>query len=73
MSFTGSVLARLLALFVDDGPFAFAIVCWLFGGWVCVHALHFPAAAEAIVLPLGLAFLLIDSIRKAVRSPGSRS
>jgi hypothetical protein len=67
MEVISKMLRELLALFVDDGAFALAILAWLAGGWACIELLKFPPSNEAILLFIGLSYLLADSVLRAAR------
>jgi hypothetical protein len=59
------VAERLFGLFVGDSAFAASILSWLAGGWICIATMHFPPSAEALLLFIGIAYLLTDSVRRA--------
>lgn len=58
---------ELVGLFVDDGSLALAILAWLLGGYLCVHALAVPPVIEGLLLAAGLAFLLAENVDRTVR------
>jgi hypothetical protein len=63
-----TILHEILGLFVDDGSFALAILRWLALVWFLVRPLQLPAAG-GIVLFLGLAAILVESVTRFARKP----
>ncbi len=63
-----TILHEILGLFVDDGSFALAILLWLALVWFLVRLLQLPAAG-GIVLFLGLAAILVESVTRFARKP----
>jgi hypothetical protein len=63
-----TILHEILGLFVDDGSFALAILLWLALVWFLVRPLQLPAAG-GIVLFLGLAAILVESVTRFARKP----
>jgi hypothetical protein len=61
-----SILREIVSLFVDDGSFALAIVAWVFAGALCVR-LHVDPVFEAVLLFLGLAVILAESVWRSAR------
>lgn len=65
-----TILHEVLGLFVDDGSFAFAILLWLALVGVLVRPLHLLIAG-GIVLFLGLATILVESVARFARQSRS--
>jgi hypothetical protein len=64
---------ELIALFIDDGSFALAILAWVCGGAICIRYGLDPAF-EGILLFCGLAVLLVENVWRTMkehRSPQS--
>jgi hypothetical protein len=58
----------VVALFIDDGSFAAAILAWLAGGLICIHLIGVPPAVEALVLASGLLLLLAENVDRTARA-----
>ncbi len=67
MAWLRTTAAEVLGLFVDDGPFAAAILIWIGAAWLVLPRLGLPGAAQAPILFAGLASLLMGSALRAVR------
>jgi hypothetical protein len=65
------VLSELLALFVDDGSLALAVLAWAVGGAVCLHAHLLSPAPEAVLLAVGIAALLAENIGRTASAYAS--
>lgn len=70
MSWLASGLKQLYGLFVDDGWLSLAVCIWLLVAWFVLPHLVASASARPIVLFIGLALLLADSVRRGVLSEG---
>ena len=64
------IFRDILGLFVDDGSFALAILLWLGLVSLLVRALQLPFAG-GMILFLGLAAILIESVTRFARRPPS--
>jgi hypothetical protein len=63
-----AALSQVLALFVDDGHFALAIVVWIAATYFIGANLLIPAPWDGILLFVGFATILLEStIRRARR------
>ena len=60
--------SELIGLFVDDGMFAAAIVLWVVLIGVAANAMSVPAYWRGILLVVGLAVILIESVSRRARS-----
>ena len=58
---------EVLALFVDDGSLAAAIMAWLVGGALCLRLFHVPPEAEALLLAIGFGLLLAENVDRSAR------
>jgi hypothetical protein len=58
---------EILALFVDDGRFAVAILAWLLLVWLAVSRLGLGAGWAAAGLFIGLAAILMESVARRAR------
>ena len=68
MNWIKTIFREVFGLFVDDAPFAFAILIWLAViYWVAPHV-HIPARATCIILYAGLAFILSESALRYART-----
>lgn len=63
-----TVLREIVGLFVDDGSFALAILLWLALVWFLIRPLQLPWAG-GIILFLGLAAILVESVARFARKP----
>jgi uncharacterized membrane protein len=64
MSWLASGLKQLYGLFVDDGALSLAICVWVLIVWFVLPLIVASATTRPIVLFIGLAVLLIDSVRR---------
>jgi hypothetical protein len=64
MSWLASGLKQVYGLFVDDGWLSLAICVWLLIAWFALPHLVTSPSARSIVLFVGLAVLLADSVRR---------
>ncbi len=62
-----TVLGELLGLFLDDGKLAGAILVWLLAAYGLLPRLGVSSGVAAIVLPLGLAAILLASALNQAR------
>jgi hypothetical protein len=67
MQWLKTIFRELLAVFVDDGSFAAAILVWLALLWLLARAPYVPATWNGWVLFAGLAILLIESALRRSR------
>jgi hypothetical protein len=72
MTWLKNIWCELLALFVDDGSFAAAIIAWLGGGTLCLRFFDMSPVVESFLLPIGFAFLLLENIERSARDAGRR-
>ncbi len=70
MQWIKTIFREVFGLFVDDGSFALAILAWLLFIWLLLRRLQMPIAG-GILLFLGLAALLIESVARFSRSAAS--
>jgi hypothetical protein len=68
MSWLKSIGAELVALFVDDGSYALAIVVWLLAAWLLLPRLHLAPAVGSVIFFAGLVFILLESVTRRARS-----
>jgi hypothetical protein len=68
MSWLKSIGTELVALFVDDGSYALAIVVWLLAAWLLLPRLHLAQAAGSAIFFAGLVFILLESVTRRARS-----
>ena len=67
MNWLRNILREIYSLFVDDVTFALAILLWLaINRWVMPH-LNIPARISGILLFVGLAFILVESVARYSR------
>ncbi len=66
-----TVLSELLALFVDDGSLALAVLAWAVGGAIGLHTYLLDPALEAVLLAVGIAALLTENIGRTARAYAS--
>jgi uncharacterized membrane protein len=57
--------SELLGLFVDDGRLAFAVLAWLGIAWLLFVRYSLVPALAPILLFVGLALILIESVLRA--------
>jgi hypothetical protein len=67
MNWLRAVVREILGLFVDDGSFAIAILAWLGLCWLALPRL--PSAVGGLLLFLGLALILLESVLRRARKP----
>lgn len=68
MSWLASGLKQVFGLFVDDGWLSLAVCIWLLMAWFVLPHFVTNASARPIILFIGLALLLADSVRRALPS-----
>jgi hypothetical protein len=73
MRWIGTALRELIALFVDDGSCAAALLAWLAGAVICLRFLELAPAAEGIILALGFACVLAENVERTARAAGRRT
>ena len=66
MAWLRTTAVEVLGLFVDDGPFAAAILVWVALAWLVLPRVGLPGAAQGPILFGGLASLLIGSALHAI-------
>jgi hypothetical protein len=64
MTWLASGLKQIYGLFVDDGALSLAICVWLLIAWFVLPRIVAGDTARPIVLFIGLAALLVDSVRR---------
>jgi hypothetical protein len=64
MTWLASGLKQVYGLFVDDGLLSLAICVWLLIAWFVLPHLVTNESVRPIVLFVGLAVLLADSVRR---------
>jgi hypothetical protein len=67
MNWTKTILREVWGLFVDDGNFALAIAVWLAMAGLALPALAPAAGWAGIVLFLGLALILLESVHRRAK------
>ena len=70
MTWLASALRQVYGLFVDDGALSLAICIWLLIAWFALPYVVASESGRSIVLFIGLAVLLADSVRRG--SAGAR-
>jgi hypothetical protein len=69
VSLLKTALGELLGLFMDDRRLAGAILVWLLAAYFLLPRLGLSSSVAAIVLPLGLAAILLGSALIQARAP----
>jgi hypothetical protein len=64
MTWLISGLKQIYGLFVDDGALSLAICIWLLVVWFVLPHIVGSASVRPIVMFVGLAVLLVDSVRR---------
>lgn len=64
MTWLVSGLKQVYGLFVDDGALSLAICVWVLIVWFVLPHIVASATTRPIVLFIGLAVLLVDSVRR---------
>jgi hypothetical protein len=67
MSGKGSVWRKFFTMFVDDRNFALAIVTWIFAYWLLVPTWVASPLWQGVILFVGLAAILLDSVLRHAR------
>lgn len=67
MNWTKATLREIYGLFVDGGRFALAVVIWLAIAWFALPGLAQGRSWASILLFLGLAVILIESVGRRAR------
>ncbi|HXM17760.1 MAG TPA: hypothetical protein VN934_03010 [Candidatus Tumulicola sp.] len=70
MTWLASGLKQVYGLFVDDGWLSLAVCIWLLIAWFVLPHFVTSASTRPIVLFVGLALLLADSVRRGVLPHG---
>jgi hypothetical protein len=70
MTWLTSGLKQIYGLFVDDGALSAAICVWLLIVWFALPHVVANTSVRPIVLFIGLAALLLDSVRRGATSSG---
>jgi hypothetical protein len=68
MKLLTSVASELWGLFVDDGSFVFAVIAWILGGVICLRCRLLDPKAEAVLLSIGLAVILVENVQRSARA-----
>lgn len=63
-----TVWSELIGLFVDDGALAVAVLIWLAAAWLVLPRLPLPPAVAPILLFVGVAAILLESVLRHARS-----
>ena len=66
MTWLTSGLKQIYGLFVDDGALSLAICVWVLVVWFVLPHIVASASVRPIVLFIGLAVLLVDSVRRGI-------
>ena len=66
MNWIRTISKEVFGLFVDDGTLAVAILAWLAVVWFLLRQMRLPVAG-GIVLSIGLAAILIESVTRFAR------
>jgi hypothetical protein len=72
MGFLKTIFRETVGLFVDDGSFALAIVVWIAFVKVILPRFAFAARWHGIILFVGLALILVESVLRFARRDGTR-
>lgn len=72
MNVLKSILAELLALFVDDGRFVLTIITWVVGCALCLRGQFFSPVWAAVLLAVGVILLMAENVRRTARVLTSR-
>jgi hypothetical protein len=72
MNWLLGIWRELVALFVDDGSFAAAILAWLAGGFICLRVFELAPATEGIILAIGFILLLAENVERTARNADRR-
>jgi hypothetical protein len=67
MAWLRGVLHELVGLFVDDASLALAVIVWSALVAVAGRAGWLDATAQALLLAVGIAALLVENVRRAAR------
>lgn len=67
MSILKAALREVFGLFVDDGPFALAILAWCAVAWLALPRLGLAPGWDGAAFFLGLAAILLESARRRAR------
>ena len=67
MGWLATAWRELVALFIDDGSFALAILFWLVGGAICLHSFGFSPAVEGVLLAAGFILVLAENVLRTAR------
>ena len=67
MGWAKAILREIYGLFVDDGNLALAVIIWLAIAWLVLPRLAHGALWAGIVLFLGLAVILMESVWRRAR------
>jgi len=67
MSWIAAAARELVALFVDDGSLAIAVLAWVAVAVLAVPALPMDGGWLAIALFAGLALILVENLLRAAR------
>ncbi|MDQ6766802.1 MAG: hypothetical protein M3Z41_03240 [Candidatus Eremiobacteraeota bacterium] len=70
MTWLMSGLKQVYGLFVDDGALSLAICVWLLVVWFVFPYIIASGSVRPIVLFIGLAALLVDSVRRGSTQRG---
>jgi hypothetical protein len=73
MTWLTSGLKQVYGLFVDDGALSAAICVWLLIVWFALPHVVASSSVRPIVLFIGLAALLVDSVRRGATSSSHSS
>lgn len=71
MTWLTSGLKQIYGLFVDDGALSLAICVWLLVVWFVFPHIVADPSVRPIVLFIGLAYLLMNSVRRASKLQSS--
>jgi hypothetical protein len=68
MNILRSMLAELLALFVDDRSLVLVVIAWVIGGVFCLRAQLLNPASAAVLLGAGISLLLAENVLRSARA-----
>ncbi len=72
MAWIRNIFREVFGLFVDDGSFAVAVLVWIGLVWLVWSRLH-RAVPGGVILFLGLALILVDSVIRFSKRPAATS
>lgn len=70
MQWFRTIFRELFGLFIEDGSFAIAIIVWLGIVWLLLPRLAVSSRWNGLILPAGLACILVESAWRYARKSG---